>query len=272
MAHSKLYLRAWSNQVVCLALQSRGEREREREREPCFLLISFLHLLVLFPTIPTCLILPSLTPWATQLFSASLIFSVTLCPVPGCLCRARVLWEHQLRPSTTCFCCSHCPEGMLFQACPVSVTPEECVSIGWDIALQLLCWSGHLKKVSVKSLWSVNGSELGTASPSTLHAGFGAPGCCALGGGSSRRTEENKGGLVSRLYLACQETPSSRFQVFPTWLQSQGKQWGKWDTVLPSKALLQSCHLFPVSFFQCLCHLQLYRFLYFSLSNLVSFL
>lgn len=50
--------------------------------------------------------------------------------IPGCLCRARVLWELLLRPSTTRFCCRHCPEGALVQACPASPSPEEHVSVG----------------------------------------------------------------------------------------------------------------------------------------------
>ena len=149
------------------------------ERALCVSLILFCTLF-LFPTIPSCV-----SSCAMQSSSASLIF-LWRCPwLPlqgrGAVGMPAETFHHYP-------CCSHCSEGMLIQACPASIAPEKCISVLWDVALQLkvLFWS--FEKGVSKNLQSVRESGLEILSPFTLHAGFGAAGCCAWRRGFSQRT------------------------------------------------------------------------------------
>lgn len=152
-----------------------------------------------FPTALICLVLPSLTPRATQLFCASLVLSVTLCP--GCLCRER--------GSCGSAAASAAPtsQGKVLAGLPCIPHCREVPSSGVRWSPAALCCSARVRKVSVKSLPSTKGCESGGAFPSALRAGSWV---LFLGGGSSQRAEESKGSLISRLYLAYQG-------VLPSW-------------------------------------------------------
>lgn len=111
-----------ANWIVYLTLQLGGEGT-------LCLVRYFLHSLFLFPTIPSCI-----SSWAMQFSSASL-FSLWCCPWLPLQSMGAVG-----TPAETllhCLCSSHCSGGILIQACPPCIAPEKCVSVLWDVALQL---------------------------------------------------------------------------------------------------------------------------------------